>query len=153
MEISNQITMRGDWHAIYDYAAGVERWPELLPHYRHVDILEPGERDRLVSMHCVRRFGVLNWPCKWRARQELKPEEGRILFTHVSGPARGMHVEWLLEHVPCGVQATIRHWVEVKRPPWTRFYFRRIVGPVFVQAIAQRTLTTIKDLVEGRGRV
>src|SRR5579862_909539 len=102
MEISNQLTMDGELDTVYDYAAHVERWPEILPHYRRVEIIEAGERERLVAMHCVRSFGFVSWPCKWRARQELRPEEGRILFCHVAGPARGMRVEWLIEAVPEG---------------------------------------------------
>ena len=152
METNTALTIRGDLDLIYSYAAGVERWPDILPHYRSVRIIEQGERVRLVNMHCVREFGVLHWPCKWRAWQELRPEEGRILYSHVSGPARGMEVEWLLKRMPDGVLTTIRHWVNSNRHSWARFYWNRIIGPVFVQAIATQTLTTIKQLVEGEAR-
>jgi hypothetical protein len=129
---------------IYSYAAAVERWPELLPHYRRVDILEEDAQTRLVSMQCVRNFGPLHWPCKWRARQELLPEEGRILFSHVSGPARGMKVEWLLERMPEGIRTTIRHWQSSDS-----FYWNRIVAPIFIRSIANQTLVGIKRIVEG----
>jgi hypothetical protein len=150
MQVSNRITMRGGLSTVYDFAAQVERWPEILPHYRRVKILEPGERERLVSMHCVRAFGPVNWPCKWRARQELRPEDGHIRFIHVSGPARGMRVDWELVETAGGVQTTITHWGALNRSGLARFYWNRIVGPVFVESIAQRTLQTIKTLVEGK---
>ena len=152
METNNCLTIRGDLDLIYSYAAGVERWPEILPHYRSVKVIEPGTHDRLVSMHCVRAFGPLHWPCKWRARQELRPEEGRILFSHVSGPARGMKVEWLLKRMPDGVLTTIRHKLNSSRNALGRFYWERIVGPIFVSPIAEKTLVTIKSLVEAEVR-
>ena len=148
MKTDNSLTIRGDLDLIYSYASAVERWPEILPHYRSVRVLETGPGERLVSMHCVRAFGFLHWPCKWRARQELRPEEGRILFSHISGPARGMRVEWLLRRIPGGVQTTIQHRLNSGRHVLARLYWDRIVGPLFVQSIAQRTLTCIKSLVE-----
>jgi ribosome-associated toxin RatA of RatAB toxin-antitoxin module len=148
MDTTNSLTIRGDLDSVYAYAAAVERWPEILPHYRRVNIIQPGSRERLVSMQCFRSFGPLKWPCKWRARQELRPEEGRILYSHVSGPARGMQVEWRLTQKPDGVETTIRHEHGADRYPWTRIYWNRIVGPIFVRPIADRTLAAIKELIE-----
>jgi aromatase len=149
MHTSNTLTIRGDLEQIYSYAARVERWPEILPHYRDVRILEPGDTERLVSMQCVRAFGWLKWPCKWTARQRLVPDEFRILFSHVSGPARGMRVEWRLLQLGEGVQATIRHAVNSSRLPWSRLYWEGIVGPLFIRSIADQTLAAIKRLAEG----
>jgi hypothetical protein len=133
---------------VFAYAAEVERWPVILPHYRAVEILEAGETGRLVRMHCVRDFGPLDWPCKWRAIQEILPDEGRITYRHVGGPTRGMEVEWILEEGPDGVQTTIIHDLVSRLPLVGKFYADRIVGPLFVHAIAGRTLETIKGLVE-----
>src|SRR2546423_9710965 len=146
MHTQNSVTIRGDLESIYSYASKVERWPEILPHYRSVAILEPGDRERLVSMHCVRAFGAFLWPCKWRAKQRLLPEEGRILFDHVSGPARGMQVEWALIKRQDAVETTILHDLH-SRTPCGKLY-SRFIGPVFVQNIAGRTLAQIKELVE-----
>ncbi len=148
MDVCNTIAIHGSPESVYRFAAAVERWPELLPHYRAVVILEAGERERLVAMHCVRAFGPLGWPCRWRARQELRPEICVIYFTHVAGPARGMEVEWCIEAAHEGAQATIRHRVSPDRPWWSDLYWRRVVGPIFVRPIAARTLQTIKQLVE-----
>ena len=147
MHTQNTVTIRGDVDRIYLYASQVERWPEILPHYRTVSILQAGDRERLVSMACVRSFGALKWPCRWRATQQLRPEENRILFSHVSGPARGMRVEWLLVSKPDGVETTIRHDLD-SRTPWGALY-SRFIGPVFVHNIAGKTLARIKEIVEG----
>jgi len=149
MQTENTLTIRGPLDRIYAYAAEVERWPEILPHYREVEILEPGERLRLVRMFCVRDFGPIHWPCKWRARQELLPAEGRILYDHVAGPTRGMQVEWKLVEGPDGVRTTIWHELKPRIPLIGGIYTNGIIGPLFVHAIAGRTLETIKRLVEG----
>ena len=149
METNSSITIGGQLEEVYGYASVIERWPEILPHYRSVRIIQPGERERLVSMHCVRAFGVLHWQCRWRALQELRPEEGRILFSHVSGPARGMKVEWLLERKTDGTQTTIRHWQTSDRGLVSKFYWNRVLGPIFIRSIAEQTLACIKRLVEG----
>jgi ribosome-associated toxin RatA of RatAB toxin-antitoxin module len=148
MNTENSVTIRGDLRAVYAYAANVENWPAILPHYRSVQIIEPGDGERMVSMYCVRSFGFLRLPCKWRARQKLLPEEGRILYSHVSGPAQGMEVEWKLTDRPTGVETTIHHQLNRDSGWLRRVYSDWIVGPLFVQSIASRTLATIKRLVE-----
>jgi len=148
MTTTNEITIDGPLERVFALASRVEAWPEILPHYRAVDVLEPGERSRLVSMHCVRDFGPLPFPCRWRAKQELRPEEGKILFEHVGGPTRGMRVEWRLESTPQGVRTVIWHELVPRVPLVGRAYTDWVVGPVFVHAIAGRTLATIKALVE-----
>ena len=149
MEIANSVLIKGDIDRIYRYAAEVEKWPEILPHYRSVEILEQSETDRLVSMYCVRSFGIVMFPCKWQARQELVPEKRQILFVHESGPVRGMKVAWILEQMPEGVRTSIEHHRPSSGNPLKNFYFDRVVGVLFIEAIASQTLATIKTIVEG----
>ena len=146
MRTHNSVTIAGDLERVYNYASRVEQWPDILPHYRRVEVLQAGLHERLVSMHCVRSFGFIHWPCKWRAKQTMSPEEGRILFSHVSGPAKGMSVEWLLSRKPEGIETTIEHELHA-RTPWEKLY-AGFIGPVFIQSIASQTLQTIKRLVE-----
>ena len=146
MHTQHAVTIRGDIGEVYALAATVERWPEILPHYRRVDVIEPGESERVVSMQCVRSFGPLRWPCKWRAKQTLLPDENRILFRHLAGPVRGMEVEWRLRPVEDGIQTTIVHELSSKGPMGV--IYSRFVGRVFISAIAGQTLGKIKELVE-----
>ena len=49
MHSENQITIDGDMMTIYRLGAEIERWPDLLPHYRTVDVLwrdDSGDRTR-----------------------------------------------------------------------------------------------------------
>jgi ribosome-associated toxin RatA of RatAB toxin-antitoxin module len=150
MHRQNTVAIKGDAKSIYALASQVEDWPKFLPHYRRVEILESGVRERLVSMRCVRAFGPVKWPCAWKAKQTLLPNENRILFTHVSGPVRGMEVEWKLEDFTDGVQTTIYH--ELPGRGLLEKMYAGFIGPVFISAIAGQTLSRIKELVE-RGEV
>ena len=146
MNTVNCALIQGDPTRIFELASRVEDWPRLLPHYRSVEVLETTTSDRLVFMHCSRHFGPFTWPCRWKARQELVPIERRILFRHIAGPAKGMEVEWRLTPQPEGVLTEIHHQL---RHPLGPLYSDRIVGPLFVQAIAGETLKTLKRIVEG----
>jgi hypothetical protein len=62
-----------------------------------------------------------------------------------------MFVEWTLEEKPEGVLTTIFHEMNRPLPIVGNVYTDRIVGPLFVHAIAGQTLQTIKHLVESGG--
>ncbi len=149
MHTETTVCMRGDVGAIFDYAAQVERWPEWLPHYRSVRILESQGTERTVEMK-ARRGWIPVW---WWARQRVLPAAHRIQFTHVRGVTRGMEVEWRLEPDPSGgVRVTIVHDLTLPWPLVGRPVARWIIGPMFVEPIAARTLGRIKTLVEDPAR-
>jgi ribosome-associated toxin RatA of RatAB toxin-antitoxin module len=132
--------------AIYPLAAEVERWPELLPHYRWVTLIERSGNRKLVEM--AARRGVI--PVSWQAVQTLDPETPRIRFTHVRGVTRGMEVEWRFEPQDGGTLVSIYHALDLDWPlvgPWVA---EHVIGPQFVAAIAGKTLRRIKRLAERR---
>ena len=146
MQTENHIDIRGPIDRVYELAAEVLRWPEILPHYRWVRLIAKDGRRRTVEM-AAHRDGI---PVKWTAVQELVPEERRILFTHIGGPTRGMAVEWTMEERPGGV-VHVRIWHGFTHP-WPivgPFIGEYIVGRFFVHNIAGKTLATIKKIVEG----
>jgi hypothetical protein len=58
--------------SIFDLARDVERWPELLPHYRHVRFQErDGHGGGLVDMSANRPFGTMAWPTWWRSLMQV----------------------------------------------------------------------------------
>jgi len=149
MHTETTVRIRGDAAAIFTYAAQVERWPEWLPHYRSVRILDSHGSERTVEMK-ARRGWVPVW---WWARQRVLPAERRIQFTHVRGVTRGMEVEWRLEPDPSGeVRVTIVHDLTLPWPLVGAPVARGIIGPMFVEPIAARTLGRFKRLVEAAGR-
>src|SRR4051812_33818559 len=98
MHTEASIEMAADAPRIYPLAAGIERWPELLPHYRWVRVLRADGPTRLVEMAAQRN----GFPVRWWAEQRLDPETPCITFRHVRGVTRGMDVAWLFEPVAGG---------------------------------------------------
>ena len=134
----------GSAEAVFAYAAQIEDWPRLLPHYRSVRVIASAGGERLVEMR-ARRDRI---PVGWWARQVVLPAEGRIRYTHVRGVTRGMEVEWRITPAAGGVVVTIVHDLRLGWPLIGRIVADRIIGPKFVEPIAGATLRRIKWLVE-----
>ena len=146
MQTETAIMMRGPLPRIVELAEDVERWPEILPHYRWVTLLEGGGDRKVVEMAARRgRF-----PVRWRAIQEID-RSGPIpviTYRHIWGPTRGMDVAWTFTETPEGVRVAINHQFH---PPWPvvgNAITNHIIGPHFIEHIAGLTLSTIKQLVE-----
>lgn len=148
MRTANTVQMAGDLDHIVALAVDTERWPEILPHYRWVRLLEGGGDHKTVEM-AARRDRI---PVKWRAIQTVDRDGPTpvIRFLHIGGVTKGMEVAWLFEPGPDAVSVTIDHEFT---PPWPlvgNLIADRIIGPQFVEAIANKTLATIKGIVEDR---
>lgn len=145
METENSIAINAPAERIYDLAAHIERWPEILPHYRWVTLFRDDGRTRLAEMAATRD----GFPVKWTSIEDLDPAHLRIRFRHVRGITRGMDVEWIIEPGPRGVDVRIVH---AFNPPWPRplgpLFARYVVGDLFVHHIANKTLRRIKELAE-----
>ena len=140
--------MRADVGTIYRLAAGVERWPALLPHYRSVQVLSEDGACRRVAM-AASRSGI---PVSWQAEQCCDPDEPGITFRHVRGVTTGMDVAWTFTPVADGVRVAITHDLQLRWPLLGEFVAERIIGDFFIANIAGKTLRRIKQLVEvGRG--
>ncbi len=146
MHTENAVEMRGPLDRIVQLAADVERWPEILPHYRWVTLLEGGGDRKVVEM-AARRDRI---PVKWRAVQEIRRDGPTpvIAFRHIRGVTKGMVVDWTFEPRGDAVLVRIRHDF---RPPWPLVggvLAEKVIGPQFVAYIAGQTLATIKAKVE-----
>jgi len=137
-------------------AADVERWPDILPHYRWVRFQR---RDDFgvgrVEMAAWRDFGgPLRYPTWWVSEMHVEPARPAVLYRHVDGITRGMDVIW--EFHPAGGDATqVRITHRWTGPPWPligTFAWERVIGPHFVSAIAQRTLAGVAAEAERRAR-
>jgi hypothetical protein len=156
---------------IFDLARDVERWPELLAHYRSVRFQErDGHGGGLVDMSAHRPFGTMAWPTWWRSlmqvvdkRTDLGPpgeEQGElgpaIRFRHVGGITTGMEVEWSFQRRAGDNSGTLVRIVHVwDGPAWPvvgPIAATRVIGPVFVHGIASRTLAGLADVAERAAR-
>jgi ribosome-associated toxin RatA of RatAB toxin-antitoxin module len=148
MRTENTVEMRGELDHIVALAADTERWPEILPHYRWVTLLEGGGDRKTVEMAARRDF----IPVKWRAVQTVERDGATpvIRFHHIGGVTKGMDVAWTFNVRDGAVDVTIDHDF---KPPWPivgNVVSNYIIGPQFVEAIAGKTLATIKGIVEDR---
>jgi hypothetical protein len=132
MHTENTVYIQGPKARIFQLAADIQNWPDLLPHYREVIVF-----------------------VRWRSVQVCEPDTGRIYFKHLAGVAQGMWVVWTVEDDPWGrgVRVTIGHDLTYPFPFLNGWFARRLVGDKFVQAIAGRTLATIKATVEKEARL
>ncbi len=139
-----RVHMAAPYERIFSLAAEVERWPEILPHYRYVRRLPADDGTRLFAMGA--RRGLV--PVAWAATQRPLPAVRRIEFHHTGGVTRGMEVAWRFEPANEGWDVSIEHELDLRWPLIGRFAAERVIGPHFIDAIAGRTLRTIKGLAE-----
>lgn len=144
-----QQPMRAPFERVFALAAEVERWPEILPHYRFVRAVPDPNGERRFAMGA--RRGPI--PVRWEAIQRPKPGARTIEFVHTGGVTRGMWVAWRFEERPDGVlDVSIEHRLELGWPLIGGFAADRVIGPHFIEPIAGRTLRTIRTLAEGMDR-
>lgn len=160
MHTENLTFIRGSIDHIFELAANVQNWPDLLPHYRFVDILDqsPDGLRKVVRMSAVRQdFPTpgARFPVTWRSVQVCDPDERRIYFKHIGGLATGMWVVWELSDDPWdrGVRVVIRHSLRYPLAIMNGWFAGDLVGNGFVSAIAGRTLATLKEIVERRKEI
>ncbi len=146
--------VRASLERVYGAAKDVERWPELLPHYRWVRFRERRGEGGLVEMAAWRSFGgPLRWPTWWMSEMTLEPETPRIRYRHVRGITTGMDVAWDFANENGGVLVTVTHWWDGPRWPLIGAAAAElIIGPVFVHGIASRTLAGIARASERTDR-
>jgi uncharacterized membrane protein len=139
-----QIQIDAPLETIFPLAAEVERWPERLPHYRYVRRLPASNGERRFAMGA--RRGPI--PVRWEAIQRPLPGERRIEFTHTGGVTRGMQVAWRFEPSQRGWQVSIEHRLDLGWPLIGGFAAGHVIGPLFIEAIARKTLRRVKALAE-----
>jgi ribosome-associated toxin RatA of RatAB toxin-antitoxin module len=143
MHTENRIEIRGDVRRIFQLAAQVDKWPEILPHYRWVHVQQRRKRRSTVEM-AARRGRI---PVSWTAVQEVYPYE-RITYKHIKGFTTGMEVAWLFTPGQGDVQVVITHDFSLSWPLIGNFVSKYIVGKLFVRPIATKTLQHIKQTAE-----
>lgn len=150
MRTTDTLWIAAPAEGVFGWAADVERWPSILPHYRWVRFVERHAADGgLVEMAAWRPFGPLRWPTWWASEMTVDRGRREVRYRHVRGITRGMDVLWSVEPEGAGSRATIVHewdgpaWPLIRRPAaeW-------VIGPVFVRGIASRTLAGIARAAE-----
>ena len=154
MHTIDRILIRAPLDRVFAIARDVERWPEILPHYRWVRMLERRSDGGRVEMAAWRPFGPapLRYPTWWVSEMWVEPDGGRpvIRYRHVDGITTGMDVRWQLTTAAGGgVAVEIMHqWSGPRWPLVGGLAANLVIGPVFVHGIASRTLAGIRATAE-----
>ncbi len=151
MKTIDHLLIRASPARVFTLAVNVERWPELLPHYRWVrrrSGAAGGDGD--VEMAAWRPFGALRWPTWWVSTMGVDTVARRITYQHIQGITTGMDVLWTIEATEEGwSDVTIVHeWNGPRWPVIGAIAARSVIGPVFVHGIASRTLAGIGAAAE-----
>ncbi|HEU5041928.1 MAG TPA: SRPBCC family protein [Gemmatimonadales bacterium] len=150
MRTVDRLLMQAPVDRVFAAAADVERWPELLPHYRWVRMLERQPEGGLVEMAAWRPFGPVGYPTWWVSEMRLDRAARAVHYRHVRGVTTGMDVVWRLEPRGGGTEVTIVHdWTGPRWPLIGGIAAEWVIGPVFIHGIASRTLAGIGRFVEG----
>lgn len=134
---------------VFQFAKDVERWPEILSHYRYVRLLEARPGGGIVAMSANRPFGPINWPTWWTSEMWVDPARMEVRYHHVRGITRDMDVLWTVVPREGGSHVTIVH--EWRGPNWPLIRIPAaewVIGPVFIHGIATRTLAGIARAAE-----
>lgn len=145
------IYMAAPPRAVFDLVRELERWPQLLPHYRYVTVRSLPDERLVAQMSARRSFGPLAIPVAWRSEYRADasdPNELRLHFLHRAGVTRGMRVTWRIRSTAIGSRVTIEHDFERHVPLLGKEVVPRLVDRLFVRPIAGRTLATFKRLAE-----
>jgi coenzyme Q-binding protein COQ10 len=123
---------------LFDLIADIERYPEFLPYWSEVRILESGGN----SLYVQQRLDAGPVPVRFRTRVAFEPER-RIRIITEDGPLRGMEIEWRFE--PAG-ENRCRVGLRVHREP-VRGLLR---GPL--EALLTRSSRELLPLFRRRAR-
>ena len=143
MHATNTIVMRVPKERIFETAANLERWPEILPHYRYIHYYEKSPSRNIVKMAAT-RSGI---PIAWTSEQIIDRDAMEVRFTHLKAFTKGMHVVWTFTDTPDGVRVEIVHDMQFRFPPLAPLA-EKIIGGFFIENIANKTLRCMKEYLE-----
>lgn len=151
MRLVDEITCTAPVDVCFRFAADVERWAEVLPHYRWVRFRrKDGLAEGVVEMAAWRPFGPLKYPTWWVSEMSHDAETRQVFYTHIEGITKRMDVVWEVSAIEGGGThlQIVHEWRGPKWPLIGRLAARWVIGPLFVHHIAMRTLRGIARAAE-----
>jgi len=137
--------MRAPRAAIFEAAADLSRWPDMLPHYRYIHYYERTPERAVVKMAAT-RSGI---PISWVSEQWIDRERCEVRFHHLKAFTKGMDVVWTFEDTPEGVRVSIMHDLKFRIPALAPLA-EPVIGGFFIGHVAGRTLQCMKAYLEER---
>src|SRR4029453_3955092 len=88
MQNTNSIIMCAPKMTVFETAANLELWPQILPHYRYIRYLEHSPSRNVVVMAAT-RSGI---PISWTSEQIIDRDRVEVRFRHLKAFTKGMRV-------------------------------------------------------------
>ncbi len=148
MHKGNSIIMHAPKMEIFETAANLALWPEILPHYRYIKYLERGDTRNIVEMAAT-RSGI---PIVWTSEQVIDREKLEVRFHHLKAFTKGMDVVWTFKETAAGVLVEIVHDLQFRIRALAPVA-DRIIGGFFIHHVAGQTLRCMKAHLEAKARV
>ena len=149
MRTVDRATIHAPLDRVFEIAADVERWPQILSHYRRVRFVERRNGGGTVEMAAWRPFGPVRYPTWWVSEMTVDRPAREIRYRHVRGITSGMEVVWRIASGADGAKVTVVHrWDGPAWPLVGAAAAQLVIGPVFIHGIASRTLAGIKREAE-----
>lgn len=143
MHTSNNIFIRAPRDRVFEVTTDLERWPQILPHYRYVKFYEKNPERSRVKMAAMR--GKL--PISWESDHIIDRVKVEQRFVHLKAWTKGMEVIWKYEEQEDGVLVSIIHDL-VFRVKSLSPIVEPIIGGQFVAPVANKTLAVFKEYLE-----
>jgi len=142
--MTNSIRIAAPAQRIYALASATERWPEILPHYRFVNVLsQDGDETHRGDGRAARAVpGALDG-----AAAQRSPHAGDFLSAHQRW-TKGMDVVWKFDEGPDGTDVSIVHDLAFSFPVAEKAVEKYVVTGFFIDGIARRTLACMKAIAE-----
>jgi uncharacterized membrane protein len=143
MHKTNSIIMQAPRADVFETAANLENWPNILPHYRYIKYVKR-ERDRNLVIMAATRSGI---PISWMSEQIIDRQKIEVRFHHLKAFTKGMFVVWTFRETPAGVLVEIAHDLKFRVRALAPL-MEPIIGDFFIGYVANRTLRCMKAYVE-----
>ena len=143
MHTGNSIFMRAPRQAIFETAADLALWPQILPHYRYIHFYEKSPSRNVVKMAAI-RSGIR---IAWTSEQIIDREKMEVRFHHLKALTKGMRVVWTFTDTPEGVRVEILHDMTFRVAALAPLA-DKIIGDFFIENIASKTLRCMKAHLE-----
>jgi ribosome-associated toxin RatA of RatAB toxin-antitoxin module len=143
LHTGNSILMRAPRERVFETAANLALWPEILPHYRYIHYFEKSPARNVVKMAAT-RSGI---PISWTSEQVIDREKLEVRFRHLKAFTKGMEVVWTFTDTADGVLVEIVHDLHFRVPALAPIA-DKIIGGFFIENIASKTLRCMKRYLE-----
>lgn len=142
IRVENTITINEDVNKVFELASDFEHYPEFIPTYKEVKIIEREGNKMIVE----RKSLVKTKEIRWRSCVVIEPNKS-IKAEQLEGPIPGMKIEWLFEKIDGRTKITLIHIFEYKKIPLIGHIIGKLIVANIVYKMAEETLMGIKNKV------